>query len=138
MQATGIKGLLVVNPQAFEDERGWFLESYHKTKYKDSFHPEYKEYISDMIIDNESFSHKGVLRGLHLQTYPYAQSKLVRVAYGEIVDVAVDLRNGSSTFGKWYAITLSHENKKQFWDSERICSWIPCIVRFCVSRIQVR
>jgi len=110
MEKTDIPGLVIVSPKCFDDHRGWFLESYHKEKYEDVL-----ELKHPLLIDNESYSHKHVLRGLHLQLPPYSQSKLVRVAYGEILDVAVDLRLDSSTFGKWFSIKLSHGNKKQLW-----------------------
>ena len=102
-----IEGLKVVEPSVFGDERGYFMETYN---YND-----YKEAGIDMqfVQDNQSSSKKGVLRGLHFQK-EYPQDKLVRVVSGEVFDVAVDLRKESDTYGKWYGVILSAENKKQF------------------------
>lgn len=102
-----IEGLKVITPAVFVDNRGYFMETYH---YED-----YKAAGMDQVFvqDNQSASVKGVLRGLHFQIN-YPQDKLVRVIAGEVFDVAVDLRPGSATYGKWYGVTLSAENKKQF------------------------
>ena len=102
-----IEGLKIIEPSVYGDERGYFMETYN---YKD-----YKEVGIDMefVQDNQSSSSKGVLRGLHFQIN-YPQDKLVRVINGEVFDVAVDLRPESETFGKWFGIILSAENKKQF------------------------
>jgi dTDP-4-dehydrorhamnose 3,5-epimerase len=104
---TGIRDLVIIKPKVFQDNRGYFMESYKQSFIKKNF-PELK-----FIQDNESKSTYGTLRGLHFQKEPYAQTKLVRVIHGEVLDVAVDLRNGSSTFGKWESVLLSGENKKQ-------------------------
>jgi len=105
---TSIEGLIIIQPKVFEDERGYFMESY-----KDSF---IKENFPDIhfIQDNESKSSYGVLRGLHFQKPPFEQTKLVRVIQGEVLDIAVDLRSDSKTFGKHETIILSGNNKKQF------------------------
>lgn len=102
-----IEGLKVITPKVFGDSRGYFMETYH---YED-----YKEAGIDVVFvqDNQSASRKGVLRGLHFQK-EFPQDKLVRVIRGEVYDVAVDLRPGSATFGKWHGELLSAENKKQF------------------------
>lgn len=102
-----IEGLKVVIPKTFDDERGYFMETYN---YND-----FKEIGIDCVFvqDNQSASKKGVLRGLHFQIH-YPQDKLVRVIKGEVFDVAVDLRKESKTFGKWYGVVLSDSNKKQF------------------------
>lgn len=102
-----IEGLKVITPKVFGDERGYFMETYN---YND-----FAEAGIDMtfVQDNQSMSSKGVLRGLHFQI-DHPQDKLVRVVRGEVFDVAVDLRKGSDTFGKWFGATLSEENKKQF------------------------
>ncbi|MBN2634968.1 MAG: dTDP-4-dehydrorhamnose 3,5-epimerase [Prolixibacteraceae bacterium] len=105
---TPIEGLYIIEPRVFNDDRGYFLESYQKSRYSDL------GIAADFIQDNESKSVKGVVRGLHYQLNPYAQSKLVRVVQGAVFDVAVDLRKGSPTFGQWFGIELSAENKKQF------------------------
>ena len=102
-----IQGLKVIEPKVFEDARGYFMETYQ--------YNEFKEAGIDVtfVQDNQSGSSKGVLRGLHFQK-EYPQDKLVRVISGEVFDVAVDLRPGSETYGKWYGVVLSAENKKQF------------------------
>ena len=105
---TSIEGLVIIQPKVFEDERGYFMESYKENFIKDNF-PDIH-----FIQDNESKSSYGVLRGLHFQKPPFEQTKLVRVIQGEVLDVAVDLREKSSTYGKWESIVLSGENKKQF------------------------
>lgn len=102
----GIEGLKVIEPKVFGDQRGYFMETYN---YND-----FKEAGIDCIFvqDNQSSSRKGVLRGLHFQIH-YPQDKLVRVIQGQVYDVAVDLRRDSLTFGKWFGVILSAENKKQ-------------------------
>ena len=104
---TPIKDLVVIEPKVFGDERGYFYEAYNKN----NFHELGLDY--DFVQDNQSFSRKGVLRGLHFQKQ-FPQAKLVRVIEGEVFDVAVDLRKDSPTFGKWYGVILSGENKKMF------------------------
>lgn len=104
---TPIKDLFVIEPKVFGDERGYFYEAYNKN----TFHELGLDY--EFVQDNQSFSRKGVLRGLHFQKQ-FPQAKLVRVIEGEVFDVAVDLRKDSPTFGKWYAVILSGENKKMF------------------------
>ena len=108
---TGIEGLVVVEPKVFGDNRGYFMETYN---YND-----FKAAGLDMVFvqDNQSKSKKGVLRGLHFQK-KNPQGKLVRVVSGEVYDVAVDLRKGSDTYGKWYGVLLSAGNKKQFYVPE--------------------
>jgi len=104
VKETGIAGLLVLEPRVFKDPRGFFYESYKKEELsKQGVDYEY-------IQDNQSRSSYGVIRGLHYQKEPYAQAKLVRVTEGAIYDVAVDIRSGSPTYGKWYGIELSAEN----------------------------
>ncbi|HEY1196817.1 dTDP-4-dehydrorhamnose 3,5-epimerase [Flavobacterium sp.] len=107
IQETFIKDLIIIEPLVFVDERGFFFESYNKTKL------ESLAISIDFVQDNQSFSKRGTLRGLHYQNPPFAQTKLVRVLEGEIIDVAVDLRKDSPTFGKSFSILLSAENKKQ-------------------------
>lgn len=104
---TGIDGLAVIEPKVFGDNRGYFFESYNKRDFDEA------GLRYDFVQDNQSRSSKGVLRGLHYQIN-HPQAKLVRVVVGEVFDVAVDLRKGSSTYGKWYGVILSAENKKQF------------------------
>ena len=105
---TSIEGLVIIQPRVFKDERGYFMESFKESFIKENF-PEIH-----FIQDNESRSTYGVLRGLHFQKPPFEQTKLVRVIDGEVLDVAVDLRKNSPTYGKWESIVLSGENKKQF------------------------
>lgn len=111
MTHCGIDGLCVIEPTVFGDERGYFMETYNQN--------DMKEYGLDMIFvqDNQSSSKKGVLRGLHFQKQ-YPQGKLVRAVNGEVFDVAVDLRKNSATYGKWFGVILSAENKKQFYIPE--------------------
>ena len=102
-----IEGLKVITPTVFGDDRGYFMETYNENDMKAAG----LDYV--FVQDNQSASKKGVLRGLHFQK-EFPQDKLVRVVNGEVFDVAVDLRPGSKTFGKWYGVLLSAENKKQF------------------------
>lgn len=106
---TPIPGLLIIEPRVFADERGYFFESFSETKFANA------GLISGFVQDNESKSHRGVIRGLHYQLAPYAQTKLIRVVRGTVYDVAVDLRAGSPTFGQWYGLEVSATNKKQFY-----------------------
>ena len=102
-----IEGLKVITPAVFGDDRGYFMETYNENDMKAAG----LNYV--FVQDNQSASKKGVLRGLHFQK-EFPQDKLVRVVSGEVFDVAVDLREGSASFGKWYGVRLSAENKKQF------------------------
>ena len=106
-----IEGLYIIEPQLFGDKRGYFMETYNEN--------DFREAGLDMkfVQDNQSSSTKGVLRGLHYQK-KFPQGKLVRAIRGTVFDVAVDLRKGSSTFGKWFGVELSEENKKQFYIPE--------------------
>ena len=106
---TNIADLCIIEPDVFGDNRGWFTESYSKSKLKDL------GIETDFVQDNHSYSaEKGTLRGLHFQNNPKAQSKLIRCTKGAVLDVAVDLRKSSSTYKEWVAIELSAENKKMF------------------------
>ena len=105
-----IEGLVVFEPRVFADDRGAFFESFNAQRFKDTTGLDI-----DFVQDNHSISRKGVVRGLHYQLPPHAQGKLVRVAVGSAYDVAVDIRKGSPTFGKWVGVLLSAENRKQFW-----------------------
>lgn len=104
-----IKGLVVLTPRVFKDNRGYFYESYNQRAWKEA------GIETDFVQDNESFSTQNILRGLHYQKPPFAQAKLVRVLEGAVWDVAVDLRKSSPTFGQWFGVELSAENKKQFY-----------------------
>lgn len=102
-----VPGLFIIEPKVFEDSRGYFFESYNKNDFE-------KENLQfNFVQDNQSKSEYGVIRGLHYQIEPYAQTKLVRALSGVIYDVAVDIRKGSPTFGRWAGVELSEENKRQ-------------------------
>lgn len=104
---TPIDGLVVIEPTVYGDERGYFMETYNKADFDELG-------ITNVFVqDNQSKSVKNVVRGLHFQTN-HPQAKLVRVISGEVFDVAVDIRKGSSTYGQWYGVVLSSENKRQF------------------------
>lgn len=105
---TGIEGVIIVEPEVFGDNRGYFMETYHEKIFKEN------GITADFVQDNQSKSKKGVIRGLHFQ-YKYPQGKLVRVISGEVFDVAVDMRKDSPTYGKWEGVILSSDNKKQFY-----------------------
>ncbi|MBD5558860.1 MAG: dTDP-4-dehydrorhamnose 3,5-epimerase [Clostridia bacterium] len=108
-ETTFIEGLRIIHPDCYGDGRGWFMETYSKPKYEEM------GIDCEFVQDNQSYSaRKGILRGLHFQNEPYAQAKLIRCTRGAVFDVAVDLRRGSATYGKWYGIELSADNKTQF------------------------
>ena len=104
---TDISGIIVIKPNFIKDKRGHFVETYNKSKFKSCIGK------IDFVQDNESKSSKGVLRGLHFQKPPLSQSKLVRCTEGKVLDVALDIRKGSPTYGTYHSIILSEENKKQ-------------------------
>ena len=108
-----IPDVLLIEPQVFGDDRGFFYESFNQNKFEEAMGKKI-----NFVQDNHSKSVKGVLRGLHYQLTPKAQGKLVRVIQGEVFDVAVDLRQSSPTFGKWVGEIISSENKKQMWIPE--------------------
>lgn len=109
---TKIEGLLILKPAVFRDERGYFFESFNEERFANL------GLKTKFVQDNESKSQKGVLRGLHFQKPPFAQGKLVRVIKGAVLDVAVDLRKGSPTYGQWEAVEITEENKLMFWIPE--------------------
>src|SRR6476469_3870673 len=104
-----IKGLIIIEPKVWRDERGYFFESFNQKTFAES------GITHEFVQDNQSFSQKGALRGLHAQSNPYAQGKLVRVIQGKVLDVAVDIRKNSPTYGQHFSIELSAENFKMFW-----------------------
>lgn len=108
---TKIKGVYIIEPKVFNDDRGYFMETYNKKDFEEA------GFTMEFVQDNESKSKKGVLRGMHFQIR-HSQGKLVRVTKGEVYDVAVDLRKDSHTFGKWEGVFLSEENKRQFYIPE--------------------
>lgn len=109
VEPTPLSGLLLIQPSVFEDSRGYFFESYNKSLFL--------QHGLDMefVQDNQSMSQKGVLRGLHFQNPPHAQGKLVRVIKGGVLDVAVDIRRGSATYGRSYSYELTEQNKTMLW-----------------------
>ena len=110
--ATKIPDVLIIEPRVFGDDRGFFYESFNKKKFAEA-----SGVTAEFVQDNHSKSAKGVLRGLHYQI-KQPQGKLVRVCQGEVIDIAVDIRKSSATFGQWAAINLSAENKRQLWIPE--------------------
>lgn len=106
---TPIEGLLIIEPRVFHDARGYFVETYNEQRYREAG-------VDAMFVqDNQSCSTYGVVRGLHFQKPPYTQAKLVSCTKGRVLDVAVDLRIGSPTYGKWFSVELSEENHRQFY-----------------------
>lgn len=105
---TNIEGVIIIEPRVFKDTRGYFFESYSKREFDEKVRP------VDFVQDNESCSTKGVMRGLHFQRPPYTQSKLVRCVKGAVLDVAVDIRKGSPTYGQHVAVELTEDNHRQF------------------------
>ena len=106
---TFLKGVMIIQPRVFADERGFFMETYKKSDFVEAGITE------DFTQDNHSYSSKGVLRGIHFQKEPHAQGKLVRCVKGAVWDVAVDLRVDSETFGQWYGLEITEENKTMFY-----------------------
>lgn len=106
---TPIEGLLIIEPKVWKDNRGYFYESYNAKLFAEAGIP------ATFIQDNQSFSQKGALRGLHAQSMPFEQGKLVRVLKGAVLDIAVDIRKNSATYGQHFDIELSGENHKQLW-----------------------
>lgn len=102
-------GLVVIEPTIYKDDRGYFLETWNQSEYEKMLNEKF-----NFVQENQSYSVKGVVRGLHFQKPPYAQAKLVRVSKGVVLDVAVDIRKGSPTYGKWYGVILSDKSHKQF------------------------
>lgn len=105
---TDIEGVVIIEPRVFTDSRGYFFESYSKREFDEKVRP------VDFVQDNESMSARGVMRGLHFQRPPFTQSKLVRCVRGRVLDVAVDIRKGSPTYGCHVAVELSEDNRRQF------------------------
>jgi dTDP-4-dehydrorhamnose 3,5-epimerase len=109
---TKLPDVVEIKPPCFQDDRGYFIESFNKKKFNDYFGN------IEFVQDNHSFSHKGVLRGIHFQNSPFQQGKLVRVIQGKVFDVAVDLRKNSKSFGEWVGVTLSEQEQNQLWIPE--------------------
>ena len=115
---TDIPDVVIIEPSIFSDERGWFMESFNEQRFHSELTKLGLSIPNAFVQDNHSCSNKGVLRGLHYQTAPHAQGKLVRVTRGSAFDVAVDIRRDSSTFGMWVGVELSATNHKQLWIPE--------------------
>jgi dTDP-4-dehydrorhamnose 3,5-epimerase len=115
---TKIPDVVIIEPAVFTDERGWFMESFNEKRFHDELTKLGLATPRPFVQDNHSCSSKGVLRGLHFQTAPHAQGKLVRVVKGSAFDVAVDIRKDSATYGQHVSIELSAENQKMFWVPE--------------------
>ena len=131
IRKTSIEGLALIKPKVYNDERGYFMESYKESFIKENF-PNIH-----FIQGNESKSSFGVLRGLHLQLNPYSQTKLVRVVEGEIYDVAVDLRPKSQSYGKWESFVLSSDNKKQLLIPKGFAHGFICLSEIAIINYQV-
>jgi dTDP-4-dehydrorhamnose 3,5-epimerase len=123
---TNLKGLLVIKPKVFEDERGYFFESYNYHLFKQA------GLDFNFVQDNQSFSQTGVLRGLHFQNNPNAQGKLVRVISGSVFDVAVDIRKKSPTYGQWFGLELTEQNKWMMYIPEGVAHGFATLQDFTV------
>ena len=123
---TNLKGLLVIKPKVFEDERGYFFESYNYQLFKQA------GLDFNFVQDNQSLSHTGVLRGLHFQNNPNAQGKLVRVISGSVFDVAVDIRKKSPTYGQWFGLELTEQNKWMMYIPEGFANGFSTLQDFTV------
>ncbi|RVT53677.1 dTDP-4-dehydrorhamnose 3,5-epimerase [Rubrivivax albus] len=115
MLRTALPGVVIVEPQVFGDERGWFMESFNAGRFEQGLQDLGLPPAGPFVQDNHSCSATGVLRGLHYQLPPHAQGKLVRVVKGSAFDVAVDIRRGSAHFGQWVGVELTADNRRQLW-----------------------
>lgn len=129
---TKLDGVVIIEPKIFGDARGYFFESFSQREFEE------KVRKINFVQDNESMSSYGVMRGLHFQRPPFTQSKLVRCVKGAVLDVAVDIRKGSPTYGQHVAVELTEDNHRQFFRSERLCSWLCSLLRECYLPVQVR
>ena len=116
--ATRLPDVVIIEPAVFSDDRGWFMESFSQKRFADGLAALGVAVPRPFVQDNESMSARGVLRGLHYQLPPHPQGKLVRVVQGAALDVAVDIRRGSPTFGQWAAVELTADNRRQMWIPE--------------------
>jgi dTDP-4-dehydrorhamnose 3,5-epimerase len=119
---TGIKDLVEIHPKIFGDARGWFLETFNQDKYHTALPPK-----TAFVQDNLSYSNKGVLRGLHFQEPPFAQAKLVSVIQGRVLDIAVDLRKSSETYGKIFSVVLDAKSKNQLFVPRGFAHGFSCL-----------
>lgn len=129
---TAIDGVVIIEPKVFKDQRGYFFESFSQREF------EAKVRKINFVQDNESMSSYGVMRGLHFQRPPYTQSKLVRCVKGKVLDVAVDIRKGSPTYGQHVAVELSEDNHPAVLCAQRICTRICSPFRYRCFPVQVR
>ena len=121
---TTIEGVVVIEPKVFKDSRGYFVESFSQREFDEKVAiPQYGKPIL-FVQDNESMSSYGVMRGLHFQLPPFTQSKLVRCVRGKVLDVAVDIRKGSPTYGHHVAVELTEDNHRQFFVPRGFCAWL--------------
>jgi len=130
---TKLKGCFILEPKIIKDERGYFMESFNERAFQEGIGQK-----TTFVQDNQSFSTKGVLRGLHYQCGEHMQAKLVRVLEGEVLDVAVDLRPESDTYSQYEAVLLSAKNQIQFFCTKRFCSWIFSVKRVSNFFLQMR
>lgn len=128
---TAIEGVFIIEPRLFKDDRGYFFESFSQREFNE------KVRKVNFVQDNESKSSYGVLRGLHFQKPPYAQSKLVRVIKGAVLDVAVDIRKGSPTFGKYVSVELTEDNHRQFFIPRGFAHGFSVLTDEVISNINV-
>ena len=128
---TRIKGVFIIEPVVHRDNRGYFCETFKESKFKENIGS------IQFVQENENKSSYGVLRGLHFQKPPYAQSKLARVVDGAVLDVAVDIRKGSPTFGEWVAVELSSENHRQLFLPRGMAHAMLCLTPTCVFSYKV-
>ena len=127
--AAELPGIVIIEPDVYEDERGWFMESFNLRRFEDGLQRLGLPLPGPFVQDNHSCSKKGVLRGLHYQLEPFAQGKLVSVTQGAAFDVAVDIRPGSPSLGQWFGVELTAVNKKNAVDPYWLRPWISCARR---------
>ena len=140
---TAIEGVVIIEPRIFKDARGYFFESFSQREFEekvgkiDFVQDEFEEKVGkiDFVQDNESMSSYGVMRGLHFQRPPYTQSKLVRCVKGAVLDVAVDIRKGSPTYGQHVAVELTEENHRQFFVPRGFAHGFAWIIRWVLTGV---
>jgi len=132
IETSFIPGILVISPNVFHDHRGYFFESFNQKEFNEETNLDV-----NFIQDGESYSHKGVIRGIHFQSYPFEQNKLVRVIEGEVLDVVVDLRRESDYFGKYFSRVLSGENKTQLFIPKGFGHAFLCLSDYAILAYKV-
>ena len=128
---TNIEGVVILEPKVFTDSRGYFMETYKEKEFKE------RVCNTDFVQENENKSSYGVLRGIHFQNPPYTQAKLARVSDGAVLDVAVDCRKGSPSFGQWVAVELSSDNHRQLFLPRGVAHAMLCLSETCVFHYKV-